>query len=181
MGGNGTEREEEEREKELITALMLYFIIVSWARLLTLTASTWLSTQRPPSPSYSHATVDCLTISLSLSLSHRNSSSITCLLKGLAKRHIKVVDPWRWFKWPQKERGFGLTLAVVHQICMQGKVLYVFFHACLFDTGPLRGILYFCKGPHVVCWPCAMFAHSLRDTCVCVCLLIYLFVHVLGS
>ena len=28
-GGNGTEREEEEREKELITALMLHFIIVS--------------------------------------------------------------------------------------------------------------------------------------------------------
>lgn len=47
MGGNGTEREEEEREKELITALMLHFIIVSWARLLTLTASAWLSTQRP--------------------------------------------------------------------------------------------------------------------------------------
>lgn len=28
-GGNGTEREEEEREKELITTLMLHFIIVS--------------------------------------------------------------------------------------------------------------------------------------------------------
>lgn len=48
VGGNGTERKEEEREKELITALMLHFIIVSWARLLTLTAGTWLSTQRPP-------------------------------------------------------------------------------------------------------------------------------------
>lgn len=47
VGGNGTEREEEEREKELITTLMLHFIIVSWARLLTLTASAWLSTERP--------------------------------------------------------------------------------------------------------------------------------------
>lgn len=40
VGGNGTEREEEEREKELITALMLHFINVSRARLLTLPGST---------------------------------------------------------------------------------------------------------------------------------------------
>lgn len=47
VGGNGTEREEEEQGKELITALMLHFIIVSWARLLKLITSAWLSTQRP--------------------------------------------------------------------------------------------------------------------------------------
>lgn len=90
----------------------------------------------------------------------------------------KAPDESRWsLKVIQlgtsREREFGLTLAVVHQICMQGKVLPVRFHACLFDTAPLRETLYFCKGPHVVCWPCAVFTHSVCDTPVCV--LVYLF------
>lgn len=62
--GNGTERDEEEWEKELITALMLHFIIVSWARLITLTASTVYTA--PPSLSFSYVTVDWPTMSLSL-------------------------------------------------------------------------------------------------------------------
>lgn len=62
--GNGTERDEEEWEKELITALMLHFIIVSWARLITLTAST--VNTAPPSLSFSYVTVDWPTMSLSL-------------------------------------------------------------------------------------------------------------------
>lgn len=59
VGGNGTEREEEEQGKELITALMLHFIIVSWARLLTLSTSAWLSTQRPLLLGWSMSIINC--------------------------------------------------------------------------------------------------------------------------
>lgn len=104
----------------------------------------------------------------------RSWSSMTCLWKRLTKRHMKAGDPWRWFKWAPLGREFGLTLAVAHQICMQGKVLFVLFHACLFDTAPLRKTLYFCKGPHVAYWPCTVFTHSVCDTLAC--LLVYLFV-----
>lgn len=49
--GNGTERDEEEREKELITTLMPHFIIVSWACLITLTVSVVYTA--PPTPVFS--------------------------------------------------------------------------------------------------------------------------------
>lgn len=60
--GNGTERDEEEREKELITALMLHFIIVSWACLITLAVS--VAYTAPPTPAFAHASVDVPTVSL---------------------------------------------------------------------------------------------------------------------
>lgn len=62
--GNGTERGEEEREMELITAIMLHFIIVSWACVIILTVSVVYTT--PPSPRFSGASVDLSTLSLPL-------------------------------------------------------------------------------------------------------------------
>lgn len=62
--GNGTERDEEEREKELITALMLHFIIVSWACLITLAVS--VAYTAPPTPAFGCASVDVPTASLPL-------------------------------------------------------------------------------------------------------------------
>lgn len=97
----------------------------------------------------------------------RSSSGTTCLWR-FSERHMKAGDPWRWFKWAPVGREFGLTLAVEHQICMRGKVLFVLFHACPFDTAPLREPLYFCKGPHVVSRPCTVFTHSVGDMPVCV-------------
>lgn len=64
-------------------------------------------------------------------------------------------------------RGFGLTLAVVHQICVHRKVFFVLFHACLFESSPLRKTLYFCKRLRVACWPCAVYTRLVRHACVC--------------
>lgn len=67
--GNGTERGEEEREMELITAIMLHFIIVSWACLITLTVSVVCTAPPPPPlfPVFGTASVDVSTSRLPLS------------------------------------------------------------------------------------------------------------------
>lgn len=59
--GNGTERGEEEREMELITAIMLHYIIVSRACLITLAVRVVYTA--PPSPAFSGASVDLSTLS----------------------------------------------------------------------------------------------------------------------
>lgn len=65
--GNGTEREKEDWENELITMLMLHFIIVPRACLITLSVSTFYIA--PPYTCFSYATLGWPTMSLLLRVS----------------------------------------------------------------------------------------------------------------
>lgn len=127
--GNGTERDDEEREKELITAIMLHFIIVSWACLITLTVSVVYTA--PPSPIFSYASFDLSTLSLPLRgvgaqvawlVYRRDSQSTTwklVILEGDSSGHQKGENlDWPW-------------LSCIRYVCRAKCFLCFFMHAYL--------------------------------------------------
>lgn len=61
----------------------------------------------------------------------------------------------------------------MHQLWMQGKVLLLLFHACLFDTAPLRETLFLQRPPCSELTLHCVYTQRVRHARVCV--LVYLF------